>query len=237
MNLLRKAVLIILLLGSALSEKSSAQFFDTESQSRTKAGLRLAIGGSQLYGTVLQNPRTARAFSGGFYVRNKLSSKFNIQTEALFSYRGGRYNTNIDTGYSYVYDKIVLVYADLPVYLMFNPKGDQKHNFMLGAQISWLLRSSLFASVPANREYDPPTPEYSNLPLKDYDVMLGAGYLYSLENIGFMFNIRYGLIDINDDWNLARAEPRSQDTPKAINPAQNSEGFLRNIVIDLSVSF
>lgn len=232
MRLLKRGIFALVLLFTA--QNLSAQFFDEHTESNTKAGLRLGIGGSQLYGTVLQNERTGRVFSGGFYVRNKLSSKFNIQSEALISYRGGRYN-HPDTGVNNLYDKIVLLYVDIPVYLMFNPKGDQKHNIMIGPQFSYLLRSSIFASNPTDG-VKPPRPMYTDLPLKNIDFMASVAYLYSMENIGFMINVRYGLTNINDFFDLSKAESLDA-TPPVVLPAQNPTGTLRNFVIDLSVSF
>ncbi len=180
-------LLVLVLL--CCSNLLKAQFYNEESP-KLKMGVRVGMGANLLTGTTLLTPRPMFGFNGSFYIRKKMGKRMAMQLEGTIAYRGSKFEYGGDSDR---YRKISLLYSELPIVVMYDIKGDQTSRIFAGAYGAVLLTSSIYVGAD-------PTPEKFGLPVKWYDAGLTAGYLYSLENLGFMLSVKYGLVNINNNF-------------------------------------
>lgn len=121
------------------------QNVDTEENTKTKLGVKFTMGLTTFTGDAFDNKKLKYGFGAGIYniVHLNKQKTINFQWELDFMFKGSRFASPNDTSYS----KINLSYIDLPVYYSIqiaNTKKKQPLHLLMGAQFSYLFRSSIY---------------------------------------------------------------------------------------------
>lgn len=174
------------------SQLSSAQLYrksDLDPDERPKrVGIRAGLATNWLTSDILPKSVPMYGVQGGVYFRLKLGGRFHYQTELAASFKGSKYDYS-DTGY--YYNRLGLLYIELPQYLLINLDKEEKHNLMLGGSFNYLIRPSLFVT---NELF----PSFDKLPIKNYEVSLNVGYFLNFGMVGLQVAYHHGITNIDE---------------------------------------
>ena len=191
-----------------------------------KFGVRGGVALSNLRSPEIMNRRPNFGLQGSFYYRASVARKLQLQTELGASFRGANFKNGIN-GYS----KMSLFYTDFPVYFLIGLDSKNDHNIVVGAQASYLVRSSLFVGNEL-------LPSFSNLPVKSMDFYALAGYHFNTQYVGLQITFRMGLSNVAD--NFAGFNPKSDSNSQSfrdLQPPLSHVMKLYNTSLELSLLF
>jgi hypothetical protein len=178
-------------------------------------GMKAGLGPTFLLGDELKNSVAKISFQGGIFFKHKLGGSLHIQSEALASYKGSKFNNGVNR-----YERVSLLYLDFPQYLQIDVSNKKnKHNVFFGPQAGFLVASEVYVNGAFKAKY-------RDLSLKQMDAMGVVGYQFNGYYTGFQVAFKYGLVDINKNLNFIDVLPET-GTGKTI----------RNAAIDFSFLF
>lgn len=189
----RKSLLaLIILFGLCIPNLSSAQLYrdsdNTEPGRRLqRVGVRAGTAISWISAPNIPNKVPQVGVQGGIYYRLQLSKKIHYNPELSASFKGSKFNPDIDTGYYFT--RLGLFYIESPQYLMFTFDKAEKHNLMIGPVVSYLARPTLFIK---NEAY----PTFTDLPLKRWEFSVNVAYMFNTEYVGIQVAYKHGLTNI-----------------------------------------
>ncbi len=154
-------------------------------------GVKAGAGFATISSDGFRDPRVQVGVQGGVYYRISLGGRFHFQPELSAAYKGAKFDRGTDTGF--VYTRLGLFYMDMPLYLVASLDEKEKHNLMLGPNVSFLMRPNLYI---LNEYY----PTFTELPLNRFSFGLVGGYLFSSKHIGVQVAFKYGLTSIAGDF-------------------------------------
>jgi long-subunit fatty acid transport protein len=150
-----------------------------------KAGLNVA---NQVYsGSVAPSPSSIVGFNLGGFVDVKITDKFSIQPEVLYSTQGSKFNMTVfngGTNYN-TENTFKLAYLNIPV--MFKYYAAEKFSFEAGPQIGFLIDSKLVVNVLGQSVSQDAKDLFEKI---DFGFNLGAGYEISKK---FSTVVRYNI--------------------------------------------
>lgn len=132
-----KKLLLVLLVGSFLTNTLSAQSADTDNRSKISFGLKLGANYSNVYNSEGQSfvADGKFGFAAGAFLGIPIGSYVGIQPEILFSQKGFKASGSI-LGGTYNFTRTTN-YLDVPIFLAIKPA--QGFSIVLGPQFSYLL--------------------------------------------------------------------------------------------------
>jgi outer membrane protein with beta-barrel domain len=160
----------------------------------TKFGVKGGLNLSTLTGDVADDTSSKIGFHVGGFAEIKLSEKFSIQPELLFSTQGYKYEEN-DSEFDYSYEeKLNLSYLNIPVMAKFYVA--EKFSLEAGPQLGILLSAKgkveeRIGDVTVSEDHDVKD-AYESI---DFGVNFGAGYDFT-ENLSAGLRYNLGLTNI-----------------------------------------
>ena len=162
-------------------------------------GLKAGSNFSNITGSDLYEYDTKVGFHGGLVAEVKLSDKFGIQSEALYSMQGGKdgYDPFYDVDFETKSTAVKLEYINVPVLAEYYITPGL--SAQLGPQIGFLV-SNAFEVEYAYQGEDRKIDQTLNNATKDLDFSIAGGLEYKLP-MGIFFDARYnlGLTNISEN--------------------------------------
>jgi hypothetical protein len=192
---------------------SKAQLYQKDE--KFHVGMKAGLGPTILFGDELKNAKTKISFQGGVFFKHRLGQSLHFQSEALASYKGGKFDNGVGS-----YERVSLLYLDFPQYLQIDVSNKtNKHIVFLGPQAGFLLSSEVYVNGAFKAKY-------RDLNLKKMDAMGVVGYQFNGYYTGFQVAIKYGLVDVNKNLYF-----------KDVLPETGTGKTIRNASIDFSFLF
>ena len=180
------------------TQRAESQHFPEKE--RFKVSLNMGFNTSTVLGTELKDATLKPGLLIGVDYRQKLGkSPFQVRTTLQAAYRGSRFShTSADHYY-----KLNLVYAELPVDLLFKV-GKTNAFISLGGSANALLQSEFFIRPDFTAEDD-----FNNVGFTTFDYSGRAGVLFDLYYFAWSLNLQFGLRDINNNLFLEDVLPQT----------------------------
>ena len=168
-----------------------------------KYGVKAGLNLSTLTGDVAYYDVKSKAgFHVGGFAEFKITDKFAVQPELLYSTQGGKISFSSSDDFSYTNDKrdIKLGYLNLPVMAKYyiipglSVEAGPQVGFLLSAKNEYQIYSSVSEDLSGSGEEDIKDDSKS----VDFGFNLGAGYEFT-ENIFVQARYNLGLSSINED--------------------------------------
>ncbi len=199
----------------------------TEAQSfKEGESFKLGISGgynlTTVRGTELIDPKLKTGFSIGMYYRHRLSPRFYSLVEGRTTFKGSRFEARLDDDY----ERLDLVYIDLPLQLMFDIKKDDKHLVFIGPQVSALVNSRMFIHQNISGPGSYATYLSKDIDLRYVDYSAVAGYQYNGYYMGIHAALKASVLNINNGLNL-----------EGVNQPTGTNGTIYNLALELIVMF
>ena len=150
------------------------------------------------------SPSSLIGFHIGGFVDVKISEKFSIQPELLYSTQGSKFNMVVNDGNTdyNTENTIKLAYINIPV--MFKYYATEKFSLEAGPQIGFLTNSEIEVNVLGQSVTQDAKELFESI---DFGLNLGAGYDIT-KNISAGIRYNFGLV------NVAKTEAGSNDSIK-----------------------
>jgi hypothetical protein len=174
---------------------SKAQLYQKDE--KFHVGMKAGLGPTILFGDELKNAKTKISFQGGVFFKHRLGQSLHFQSEALASYKGGKFDNGVQIDVS---------------------NKTNKHIVFLGPQAGFLLSSEVYVNGAFKAKY-------RDLNLKKMDAMGVVGYQFNGYYTGFQVAIKYGLVDVNKNLYFKDVLPET-GTGKTIRNASIDFSFL-----------
>lgn len=227
-------MLFAMVCNMAIAQQYNAEVdeYDIEKKKR-KVGIRVGLGFTSLTSPQFENPRISRGMQGAIYFRKNFAKGFHFNPEFGASIKGAKFK-NDETEYS----RISLFYIDLALLGMINLDNKNKSSIVIGAQGSYLMRSSLYIGRD-------PIAAFMQLPFKKFDYCAVAGYHFNTSFVGFQLSLKYGLANIAGDFANYNRSPASVGqnnqanfkTFKDVKPSLVNVVDVKNLSVELSLYF
>ncbi|UWY28447.1 PorT family protein [Flavobacterium sp. TR2] len=191
--------------------------FSFTNAQNVKFGVKGGINLSTFTGDI-ENVSSKVGFQAGGFAELKLSDKFSIQPEVLYSAQGAKIKENGET-YTYK-ENINTSYLNVPVlakyYIVnkFSVEAGPQIGFLLGAKSKWEETSSEGEKYSGNESVK------DSFKSVDFGLNVGAGYDFT-ENISAGVRYNFGMSNIF----------------KSSDPLDSSDSKIHNNVISLSVGY
>jgi len=205
-------------------------FFHTMSAQTLEFGIKSGINTSYFQGDQYSfiaedvqlslDPKIAIRFTGGAIARINFTPAFAMQTEILYTTKGGRFNEEIDVrGQELnVEGGITLGYMEVPLLLristtrpdhgpLFYPKPGMTFNVYAGGVAAYRTRSTFSGEITGDLFGLPFDEEFKNNVWYqfndiDFGIVVGTGFEYGADDtMKYLVDVRYtiGLADIGND--------------------------------------
>lgn len=168
-----------------------------------KYGVKAGLNLSTLTGDVAYYDVKSKAgFHVGGFAEFKITDKFAVQPELLYSTQGGKISFSSSDDFSYTNDKrdIKLAYLNLPVMAKYyiipglSVEAGPQVGFLLSAKNEYQIYSSVSEDLSGSGEEDIKGDSKS----VDFGFNLGAGYEFT-ENIFVQARYNFGMTSISED--------------------------------------
>jgi len=167
-----------------------------------KGGMNVA--NQSFSGDGAPSPSSLIGFHIGGFVDIKISDKFSIQPELLYSTQGSKFNMVVSDGNTEynTENTVKLAYINIPV--MFKYYATEKFSLEAGPQIGFLTNSEIEVNVLGQSVTQDAKELFESI---DFGLNLGAGYDIT-KNISAGIRYNFGLV------NVAKTEAGSNDSIK-----------------------
>ncbi len=211
------------------------QNVDTEENTKTKLGVRFAMGAHTFTGNAFDNEKLKYGVGIGIYNLIHLDKKKStfLHWELNFTIKGSKFGQPNDTSFS----RISISYIELPVCFSYQlTKGSKPLHALIGGQFSWMLRNSI------NKTYGRFGSVKTDLPFLQYDVAPVIGVRNDIGNgMSLQFTAKFGIMNIYNSKFKERADNPSTDPNKDyrdIFPAfKDGTHRARNLSFELAIMF
>lgn len=125
---------------------------------------------------------------GAIYYRMAFGKRFDLNLELGACYRGSKFPwSSADTGEYYT--RLGLFYMEMPLLGMISLDKAKKHILLFGPDVSYLVKPALFIR---NGYY----PDFTQMPLKKWELSACIGYMISTEYVGIYIGYKHGITNI-----------------------------------------
>lgn len=213
----RYGLIYLLLCFSAFAEGQS--YKDNE---KFKLGITGGFNLTTVAGTELIKPLPKTGFTIGMYYRHQLSNNLHSLIEAKTTFKGSRFKASLADDY----ERLDLVYIDLPLQLMIDLNKKNEHLIFFGPQFSALINSRMFTHQYIKGPSSQATYLHQDIDLNVFDMAGVIGYQYNGYYMGFHAALKGGLLNINDNLNL-----------EGVNQPTGTNGTIYNLALELLFLF